>query len=94
MEKLALEAVAVANSSGLDFCYDDVIEDIKLVIENSKHAYTSIYFDLKNGRKTEVDTISGSVVDSAKALGIEVPNHVFVVQAIHAMESLHKRRAN
>ncbi len=94
MEKLAHEAVAVANGSGLDFCYDEVIEDIKSVIQNSKQAYTSIYSDLKNGRKTEVDTISGSVVDSAKQLGIEVPNHVFVVQAIHAMETLYNRREN
>jgi 2-dehydropantoate 2-reductase len=78
----------------MDFCYDNVVEDIKSVIMNSKDAYTSIYSDLRNGRNTEVDTISGSVVDSAKQLGIAVPYHVFVVQAIHAMEMLSKRRKN
>ena len=88
MEQLAHEAVAVANAEGVaHFDVEEVILDIKNVLENSKDGYTSIYADLKNGARTEVDTISGSVVGTAKRLGVSVPCHEFVVSLIHAMEN-------
>ena len=37
-------------------------------------------------RKTEVDTISGSVVRAAKRLGVPAPRHEMMVLLIHAME--------
>jgi 2-dehydropantoate 2-reductase len=43
--------------------------------------------DLKNGRKTEVDTISGSIVRAGFRCGIPTPNHSMVVNMIHAMEN-------
>ena len=36
--------------------------------------------------KTEVDTISGSVVRAAAKYGVDVPGHTFVVNLVHAME--------
>lgn len=87
MESMAKEAVAVANAEGIaNFDEATVIEDIKTVLRNAKNGYTSIYADIKNGNRTEVDTISGSVVDAAKELGIPVPCHEMVVRLIHAME--------
>lgn len=87
MEKLAKEAVAVANAEGIaEFDENTVIEEIKTVLRNAKNGYTSIYADIKNGNRTEVDTISGSVVEAAKELGVPVPFHEMVVATIHAME--------
>ena len=88
MELLAREAVTVANAEGFArFDAEDVIENIKAVLENARDGYTSIYADLKNGVRSEVDTISGSVVDTADRLDISVPYHQFVVSLIHAMEN-------
>jgi len=84
---LIAEAVAVANADGYPFSADTVTTEIKAHIERSKGGYTSIYADIKSGRKSEVDTISGAVVKAAGRLGIEVPNMKFVVNAIHAMEN-------
>ncbi len=87
MESLAKEAVAVANAEGIaNFDEDKVIADIKTVLANARNGYTSIYADIKNGNRTEVDTISGSVVEAAKELNIPVPCHEMVVRMIHAME--------
>ena len=87
MHALAKEAVAVANADlGGGFEADAVIESIETVLRNGRGGYTSIYADLRDGRRTEVDTISGSVIDAAKRLGIPVPCHEMVVAAIHAME--------
>jgi 2-dehydropantoate 2-reductase len=87
MERLACEAVAVANSEcDYHFSPNEVIAEIKKVISNSQGGYTSIYMDLKKGMPTEVDTISGYVVTSAKKFGIAAPCHEFVVSMIHALE--------
>lgn len=86
MRKLAKEAVEVANALGLGFDLDEVVNDVQKVCDNAKNGYTSIYADLRDGRKSEVDTISGSVLEAAKDLGISVPYHEMVVEIIHAME--------
>ena len=91
MRKLCGEAVEVANALGLDFSLDEVINDVEAVLINAPNGYTSIYADIKDGRKTEVDTISGSVVEAAKEQGIAVPYHDMVVKCIHALENKNKR---
>ncbi|HRX58136.1 MAG TPA: 2-dehydropantoate 2-reductase [Eubacteriales bacterium] len=88
MEQLAHEAVGVANAEGFaHFDEAEVVEGICEVLRNAKNGYTSIYADIKAGARSEVDTISGSVVEIAKRLGMEVPYHRMVVALVHAMES-------
>jgi 2-dehydropantoate 2-reductase len=59
---------------------------MKEVISHARNGYTSIYSDLKEGRLTEVDTISGSVISIGKDLGVETPYHEAIVSLIHALE--------
>ena len=84
--QLLHEAVSVAKAMGLeadeDYLYKEIMETSKRVPEG----ITSICADLSNGRKTEVDTISGSVVRAAKKAGVPVPAHEFLVNMVHAME--------
>ncbi|HOG02075.1 MAG: 2-dehydropantoate 2-reductase [Firmicutes bacterium ADurb.Bin248] len=95
MEKLAREAVAVANAEGIaSFDVDCIVADIKELLTNAKDGYTSIYADVKNGTYTEVDTISGSVVDAAKRLDVPVPFHEMAVSLIHAMENKNRNHIN
>ena len=86
VEKLAREAVKVANADGMGFDEEAVVKDVRTLVENAHNGYTSIYADLRDGMRTEVDTISGSVVNEAKRLGVAVPAHEFVVELVHAME--------
>jgi 2-dehydropantoate 2-reductase len=85
-KQLVKEAVSVAFAMGLDFDEEAILSKIKKTSEQNPDGCTSIYTDLKNGRLTEVDTISGSVVRAAKKLGVAVPSHEFVVNMVHAME--------
>ncbi len=87
MRQLCTEAVTVANSLGLGFDLDEVINDVEKVCINAPNGYTSIYADIRDGRKSEVDTISGSVVEAAHVQGIPVPCHEMVVRRIHEMEN-------
>lgn len=87
MEAMAREAVTVANADGFAaFDAESVIGEIKEVLSRSRAGYTSIYADVKNGARTEVDTISGSVVEAAHAAGVPVPYHEMAVALIHALE--------
>lgn len=85
-KKLISEICATANAKGLRFDADEQISRIENHLKNAPGGYTSIYSDLKNGRKTEVDYINGAVVDAAVKLGIEVPTHDTIVNLVHAME--------
>ena len=87
MRQLCREAVEVANSLGLGFNLDEVTADVDRVCENAPNGFTSIYADIRDGRRSEVDTISGSVVEAAHDQGISVPYHEMVVKCIHALEN-------
>ena len=87
MIRLCKEAVAVANAEGFArFDEAEVIAGVETVCKNAPNGYTSIYADVRDGRRTEVDTISGSVVDAARALNVPVPCHEMIVSLIHALE--------
>lgn len=85
-QALVKEAVDVAAGDNLEFDYEEQLESVRKVCEGAPNGYTSIYADLAFGRKTEVDTISGSVVKASKLNGTSAPSHSFIVNMIHAME--------
>ncbi|MDO4804344.1 MAG: ketopantoate reductase family protein [Lachnospiraceae bacterium] len=84
--KLVEEAVEVAHALGLQADKDEILEKVHKTSVGSPNGVTSICADLRLGRKTEVDTISGSVVRAAARCGVAVPSHEFIVNMIHAME--------
>lgn len=93
MRRMAEEAVAVANAEGAaSFDAEAVIAHIDEVLANARGGYTSIYADVRAGARSEVDTISGSVVEAAHELHIPVPCHEIIVSLIHALE--HRMRDN
>lgn len=91
-EILIREAVAVANADGIVFDAEREIAEVRAVCENSPNCITSICADLHNGCKSEVDTISGSVVRASRRNGTPVPSHEFLVSLIHALEDKTVRR--
>ncbi len=84
--KLIHEAVETAKALGLTCDEEAITEKVRMTSVNSPNGRTSIRVDLENGRRTEVDTISGAVVRAAARCGVAVPTHEFVVNMVHAME--------
>ncbi len=85
-QKLIREAVAVANADGIAFDEAEQIARVRTLLENARAGLVSVYADLKAGRFTEVDTISGSVARRGKALGVPTPTHDLMITLVHAME--------
>ena len=86
-KQLLHEAVAVAHAMGLEADEEHLLQEIIETSERVPEGVTSICADLAAGRKTEVDTISGSVVRAAAKVGVPVPAHEFLVNMVHAMEN-------
>lgn len=89
-KQLIHEAVAVAHGLGLEADEDDITEKVRQTSLNSPEGITSICADLRDGRKTEVNTISGSVVRASKKCGVPAPTHEMIVELVHAMEERSK----
>ena len=85
-EKLVREAVAVAAGEGIVFDAEEKVAEVRGVCERSPQGITSICADIAAGRKTEVDTISGSVVRASRRNGVPAPTHEAMVNMIHALE--------
>ena len=85
-ERLVREAAAVARGMGLKADDEKLLAKVRTTSEGSPNGVTSICADIRAGRKTEVDTISGSVVRASKKCGVPAPTHEFVVEMIHALE--------
>lgn len=86
VKRLVKEAVEVANGDGMNFDEQEVLEKVKAVLVNAHEGYTSIYADIRDQRKTEVETISGYVVRASKKNGVPAPSHEFIVELVHALE--------
>ncbi len=84
--QLIHEAVMVAHGLGLEANEEAIAEQVRLTSLNSPEGITSICADLRDGRKTEVNTISGAVVRAAKQCGVPAPTHEMIVELVHAME--------
>ena len=85
-KSLITEVCETANAEGHHFDLDEQINRLYNHLRNAPNGFPSLAADLKNGRKTEVDFISGSVVRAAERKGLQVPYETLMVQLVHAME--------
>ena len=92
--QLIHEAVEVAHAMGLKADEDEITEKVRQTSVNSPAGITSICADLRAGRKTEVNTISGSVVRAARKVGVPAPTHEAIVNLVHAMEDRAAKNLN
>lgn len=86
-EQLIDEAIQTAAALGLTFDKNEVTEKVRTTSRNNPQGITSICADVKNHRRTEVETISGAVVAAAAKVNVPVPGHRMIVNLIHALES-------
>lgn len=85
-KQLIHEAVAVAHGLGLEADEEEIAQKVKDTSSGSPEGITSICADLRDGRRTEVDTISGSVVRASQKCGVPAPTHEIIVNLVHALE--------
>lgn len=85
---LAAEVVAVGRASGVALPENTVDHTMDFVASIGPNAYSSLLYDLEHGKPMELETLHGSVVQRASALGVHVP----VSRAVYALLSPWARR--
>lgn len=87
VRELAKETVAVAAEKGILIDYDQVLREIEATATmRAGDHYPSMAQDMKNKRKTEIDSLNGAIVRYGKQLGIPTPANDYVTRFVKVIE--------
>ncbi len=94
MNKIVEEIFNVAKIKKIKLNWKDYREYLqhfyeKLIPPTAKH-YPSMYYDIKYGKKTEIDALNGAIVSLAKEVNISVPVNETITNLIKAKENFIK----
>lgn len=84
------EVVAVAAKEGVRLHTDTLVEMLENFALSTANPYTSMYVDLEQGLRTEIDAINGAVVRHARRHNVPVPNNLMMLRLVSAHEHGHR----
>lgn len=84
------EVVAVAAEEGVRLHADTLMDVMEDVVRSPENPYTSMYVDLEQGLRTEIDAINGQVVLHARRHNIAAPVNTLLARLVRAHERGHK----
>jgi len=95
MNKIVEEIFTVAKIKKIKLNWKDYKEYLqhfyeKLVPPTAKH-FPSMYYDIKQGKKTEIDALNGAIVKLAKEFNLPVPVNETITNLIKAKENFIKK---
>jgi 2-dehydropantoate 2-reductase len=80
------EALSVAQAEGVRFTDTDAQKELWRVVRATSDNRSSMLQDLDRGRRTEIDAISGAILEMGVRRGLSLPATTRIVQRIHAKE--------
>lgn len=86
MRVLFTEAATVASKAGVKLD-DDLWDRLMDVCRRTARNRSSMLQDLAAGKKSEIDWINGSLIQTAERLGMAVPGHQAVFDAVRGIEN-------
>jgi 2-dehydropantoate 2-reductase len=87
MKQLCEETEQLTRALGLELFQHPLIDEAIKVAEATATNYSSMLQDVRQGRKTEMSYINGYICTQAATLGIDVPTHRWLVEAIDQLEA-------
>ena len=82
VERICIESTNIANSQGFNFSESDMIDKTKQVINETSENYSSMLQSVKSGKKTEIDSINGKLVEIGKKSGVDASLNEILVYSI------------
>jgi 2-dehydropantoate 2-reductase len=70
-KRVILECIGIATEKGISLTLDEVVENLLLISRTSDGQLISTLQDIRNKRRTEIDTLNFAIVNIAKALNRE-----------------------
>lgn len=85
VEKICEESTQIANKEGLNLSLKDMIKKTKQVIKNTSENYSSMVQSFQKGKKTEIDSINGKIVEIGKKHGVKPMMNELLVYSIKSI---------
>ncbi|QLG28411.1 ketopantoate reductase family protein [Halorarum halophilum] len=86
-ERAARETARVARAEGVDLTDDDAVTALRDVVDETAANRSSMYQDVRAGRRTEVEAINGAVVDLGRANAVATPTNGTLAELVRTWEA-------
>ena len=86
MEKAVREGIAVAEQTGITFAHPP-LATTRQVCRDTAANISSMLQDVRKGRMTEIESINGALIDTAKKMGISAPVNEELVRKVKEIEA-------
>ncbi len=86
MRRAVLEGAAVALRLGIALPYPDPVDRTTEVCYATAENFSSMHQDIGSGRRTEIDSINGVIVEYGSRLGIAAPVNCMLTRMVHSLE--------
>jgi len=88
MDKTMLEVIAVANAEGVNLSEEDLIKWYKVLDSLGGEGKTSMCQDIEAGRKSEVEMLSGKMIELGQKHNVDVTINRVLYNLIKAKENI------
>jgi len=85
VEKVCLESTNVTNAYGMNLSRQIMIKKTKEVIRETSENYSSMIQSVRKGRKTEIDSINGVLVDIGRTYDVDVSLNEILVSLVKTL---------
>ena len=85
VEKTCSESTSIANAYGIKISYQTMIQKTKEIIRNTSENYSSMLQSFKKGKKTEIDSINGGLVDIGRKYDVDTSLNEILVCLVNSM---------
>jgi 2-dehydropantoate 2-reductase len=85
LEKICEESTSIANTFGIEITDISMIKKTKDVVKNTDENYSSMLQSVLQGKKTEIDSINGKLVEIGKKNGIKTLMNEIMVYSIKSL---------
>ncbi|MED4352971.1 2-dehydropantoate 2-reductase [Schinkia azotoformans] len=90
MRSVFLEVIQALALTNIDNLWNDVIS----ICQNTGSNYSSMYKDIEQGRKTEIQSIIGYILEEGEKRMVPMPRLMFLYNSIKGMEAKGKEERN
>jgi 2-dehydropantoate 2-reductase len=87
MSAAAREAAAVAEAAGIRLDYDDAVSSAEKLCTATAENYSSMLQDIRMNRRTEIESITGAIVQEAHHRNVDVPVSEELLASIRSLET-------
>lgn len=84
LEQAACECAAVARALGLTLPFADPAAHVRAVAQRTAANHSSMFQDIQRGAPTEIDALTGAVVETGQRLGVPTPVNAVLWKLVKA----------